>query len=217
MNNSTRDNPGPAGIILAAGMGRRMGKTKQLLLFQGKPVLVHVLEQGIAAGLDPLILVLGHRAKEIQNQLPDLPVDLVINTHYQSGMASSIVAGLERLEKIQNPPGPGALFVLGDQPLVRAPTMKTIICTALKRPEQIVVPVFKGKQGNPVWFDPCFFKDLKKLTGDTGGKALFKQFPEAMTRVEVDSQAVCLDLDTKEDYLSLGHTFETCRRKANHS
>ena len=91
-----------AGIILAAGMGTRMGtglcSAKQLLPLGGRPVLARVIENGLAAGLDPLILVLGHQAQpiiaEVMAGVDVSRVIVVVNPLYKTGMASSIRVGL---------------------------------------------------------------------------------------------------------------------------
>ena len=82
-----------AGIILAAGMGTRMGATKQLLALRGRPVLEKVIKNGLAAHLDPLILVLGHEANKIMDTLFLSRTRVVINPGYKTGMSSSIKEG----------------------------------------------------------------------------------------------------------------------------
>ncbi len=189
-----------AGIILAAGTGARMGQTKQLLPFKGRPLLAHPIEQVMAAGLSPLILVLGHRAREIQARLPGYSVDLVINPAYQSGMASSIRAGLEWLDHLQEDPYMGALFLLGDQPQVSAQTIQAILNQAHQSRDKIIIPTFRGRRGNPVYFDACFFHELKQLSGDTGGREIFRRFPGAVNEIPVNSAGICRDIDTPEEY-----------------
>lgn len=201
---NTFSNPGKtartAGIILAAGTGSRMGRTKQLLPFKGRPLLAHVVEQGVAAGLSPLILVLGHRAGDIQAQISGFSVDIVINRDYQSGMASSIRRGLERLVHTPGGHTTGALFLLGDQPLVDAATIQRILAQARIQPGKIIIPTFQGRRGNPVYFDSRFFDQLRQLSGDTGGREIFKKFSRAVHELPVHAPGICLDIDTPEDY-----------------
>jgi len=197
---STHNSSRVVGIILAAGTGSRMGRTKQLLPFKGRPLLTHTIEQGLSAGLAPLILVLGHRADKIQARLSPFSLDLVINKDYQSGMSSSIRAGLERLNHLKGNPFRGALFLLGDQPLVNSETIQTILTEAGKFPGKIIIPTFRGRRGNPVYFDQCFFDPLRQLSGDTGGRDLFRQFPRAIHKLPVNTPGICLDVDTPKDY-----------------
>lgn len=192
-----------AGIILAAGTGSRMGQTKQLLAFKGRPILAHTIDQGLAAGLCPLILVLGHQAGRIKSQLPRRPIDMIINKAYPSGMASSIKTGLKRVGQYPGKPFRGAVFLLGDQPLVPPETITRILTAAGKSPGKIIVPTFGGRRGNPVYFDACFFHQLNQLSGDTGGREIIRQFPHAVDEIRVSTPGICQDIDTPEDYLWL--------------
>jgi len=201
-----------AGIILAAGMGTRMGATKQLLPLGGRPVLEKVIQNGLAAHLDPLILVLGHEANKIMDRLFLSRARVVINSKYKTGMSSSIKAGLAAIGPLCD----GAMFLLGDQPQVPTAILKALIQSYTnqahtKRPhtdrphtnQTIVIPTFRGRQGNPVIFGRHFFPELNQLTGDIGGRVLFKAHPEKIIQVPVETNAICFDLDTPEDYATL--------------
>ncbi len=186
-----------AGIILAAGMGTRMGtqgSIKQLLPLGGRPVLERVIQKGLAAGLTPLILVLGHQANAILHKVIVSQARVVINSRYKSGVSSSIRAGLAAV----GPRCEGAMFLLGDQPLVDDATFKKLITAASC--QKIVIPTFKGKKGNPVIFGRHFFPELNRLTGDIGGRVLFRAHPGKTVEVPVETNAICFDLDTPKDY-----------------
>jgi molybdenum cofactor cytidylyltransferase len=185
-----------AGIILAAGMGTRMGTglcPKQLLPLGGRPVLARVIENGLAAGLDPLILVLGHQAQSVMAAVDVSRVIVVVNPLYKTGMAGSIRVGIGAVG-----PCDGAMFLLGDQPLVDRPVLLKLIQTFSG--SGIVMPTFQGRQGNPVIFGAEFFSQLQQLKGDRGGRVLFDAHAEQITRVPVETDGVCFDLDTPEDY-----------------
>jgi molybdenum cofactor cytidylyltransferase len=195
-----------AGIILAAGMGTRMGtelcRAKQLLPLGGRPVLARVIENAFAAGLDPLILVLGHKAQEIMAAVDVSRVSVVVNPLYKTGMAGSIRVGIGAVGLGCD----GAMFLLGDQPLVdRSVLLKLIQAFS---GSGIVMPAFQGRQGNPVIFGAEFFSQLEQLKGDRGGRVLFEDHSRQITRVPVETGGVCFDLDTPEDYHRL------CQQKA---
>jgi len=196
-----------AGILLAAGLGTRMGKgmgqkikvPKQLLPLAGRPVLEQVIQNGLAAGLDPLILVLGHEAPNIREVVDVSRVHVVVNPGYKTGMASSIRAGLGAVATRCDGSGcDGAMFLLGDQPLVDTDVLLRLIRAFTGK--GIVIPTFQGRQGNPVIFSAGFFPQLQQLKGDVGGRVLFDAYPEAICRVPVETNGVCFDLDTPEDY-----------------
>jgi molybdenum cofactor cytidylyltransferase len=90
------------------------------------------------------------------------------------------------------------MFLLGDQPLVDGPVLKKLIRAATRK--SIVIPTFKGKQGNPVTFGRDFFPELDRLTNDIGGRALFRNHAEKIIPVPVETRAILMDLDTPEDY-----------------
>ncbi len=185
-----------AGIILGAGLGKRMGSLKQLLPFQGSPMLSHVIRTSQAAGLDPLILVLGHGAEKIKTALPPHDAQVIINTDYSRGMASSLRAGVKALSH----PVSGVLFLLGDMPLVNKTIIQTLANTGARNPGKIIIPNFRGERGNPVYFDRHFFPELSALSGDRGGQILFTKHPNAVVDLPVDTRSVCLDIDTPRDY-----------------
>lgn len=218
MDDSMPDNPMAlprvAGIILAAGTGSRMGRTKQLLPFKGKPILAHVLRSSLAADLDQLVLVLGFQAAKIIKRLDAGQIIISINPDYEKGMATSIRTGLTSLNANQIKSSPGesnqaqpalpydaALFILGDQPLVNTQALQKI--TRAWQPGKIIVPEFKGRQGNPVLFDRKFFPDLSGLEGDAGGRTLFKRYPEDIIHLNLENEGICLDLDTPKEYEQL--------------
>ncbi|MBA3008957.1 MAG: nucleotidyltransferase family protein [Proteobacteria bacterium] len=196
-----------AGIILAAGMGTRMGtdlcRAKQLLPLGGRAVLAHVVENALAAGLDPIILVLGHQAQEIMAAMDVSQVRVVVNPLYRTGMAGSVRAGLGAVPSFCD----GAMFLLGDQPLVD----KAVLLKLIKAftGSNIVIPAFEGRQGNPVIFGAGFFSQLQQLKGDRGGRVLFDAYPDHIRQVPVETDSVCFDLDTPEDYERLGQQGES--------
>ncbi len=83
-----------AGIILAAGESRRMGSPKPLLPFEGKTFLERLLEEFLASSAEPIVVVLGHGADRILEQMEWREARPVVNRNYGEGMLSSIRTGL---------------------------------------------------------------------------------------------------------------------------
>lgn len=195
-------NPGPgagrkiAGVILAAGTASRMGATKQLLLFREKPILAHVLHHARNAQLDPLIVVLGHGAGEVQRQIDFASETVVIAEDYALGQSASLKAGLSRVPSHCD----GALFLLGDQPLVPSAVMDALVEAFYQRGRDIVIPTCQGRRGNPVLIGRSLFHRLGAVTGDTGARALFGRHTENIADVEVGDRSIFFDVDTWEDY-----------------
>lgn len=187
------------GIILAAGKSQRMKTTKQLLMFHHKPVLQWVLDICRESDLNKIIIVLGHQKEKILQQIDFSQVVVVENLDYQSGQSSSLKSGLEQLTKDDS----GAMFLLGDQPLLNKSTINMLINSYQKVQSPITLPVFNKKRGNPVLFDRSLFHELEQTTGDQGGRFCLKQHPESIQCVEVADEGIILDMDTQKDYQNL--------------
>src|SRR2546421_9180854 len=86
-----------AAIILAAGPARRMGQLKQLLVYRGRTLLQHSIDQAVGAGFEPIIVVAGSAFQMLHDSIAGQPVEMVQNENWQSGMGSSIIAGMQAL------------------------------------------------------------------------------------------------------------------------
>src|SRR5580692_2476743 len=105
-------------ILLAAGPSTRLGQPKQLLPFRGRSLLRHAAETALASSCRPVVVVLGASAERMKSELTDLPVMIAVNSGWESGMGSSIRAGLEALTNGKNADaGVGAVVIMVcDQP-----------------------------------------------------------------------------------------------------
>ena len=189
-----------AGVILAAGAGRRMGtaagRPKLLLPFRGAPLLSHVIASARASRLAPLCLVLGHRSAEVRRRVDLSGLTVAVNADYATGQAGSLAAGLARVRNRCS----AAMFLLGDQPLVGAHLIDTLIEAHGRRPAAVTLLTFDGRRGNPVIVAARLFPEVMRLTGDTGARALFDAHRAEIQRVAVDDPAVLLDVDRPADY-----------------
>lgn len=197
-------------IVLAAGSSSRMGRTKQLLVYHGRPLLRHVIDTLCLSRVDKIVVVLGHRQDEVAAVLAGLPLQIVINPDYALGQSSSVKAGLKALQ------GPGVdccspdagkerqgvLFVLGDQPLLKPETVNLLIENFMAH-GGIVAPFYHGARGNPVLFDLSYWPEFDALQGDAGAREIITRHPEALRKIEVNDPGILLDVDTPEDLESL--------------
>ncbi len=191
-----------AGIVLAAGTGSRMGRTKQLLPFGGSTLLEKVVATARASDLDDVIVVLGHDAKKILTKT-DLPgTRIVINRRFAMGQATSLQAGLGSISSDAS----GAMFLLADQPLIDKQIINALIDAWQTSNKPMLVPYCKGVRGNPVIVGASLFSALSGITGDRGARALFKEFPDKIKKINIDNPAILTDVDTKEEYDRLSVT-----------
>lgn len=188
-----------AGVLLAAGTASRLGRTKQLLPFRGSTLLGRAMENAAASDLDELIVVLGHDADRIMQSLDFSGVKTVINPDYSKGQGASLAKGLEAV----SPSCAGALFLLADQPLVTPDMINRLIKAFQDSGAPLVIPFYRGNRGNPVLVARSLFPRLLSLSADTGARSLFDEYKASILRVEFDTDAVLVDVDTVQDYEAL--------------
>jgi CTP:molybdopterin cytidylyltransferase MocA len=187
-----------AAILLAAGRSRRMGAFKPLLPFGDSTVVECCVRNLCAAGVEEIVVVVGHRAEEIQAQLKTRDVRFAVNSDPDSEMSVSIARGVEKVST-----GVGALIIaLVDHPAVPPETIKILI-DEWRRGPRLVQPEHGGRGGHPVLIDLAYRDELLALDPQGGLRALFAAHRNEVRRVTVESPYVARDMDTWEDYRRL--------------
>jgi CTP:molybdopterin cytidylyltransferase MocA len=188
-------------VILAAGEARRMqGINKLALEMQGVPLLKRTLIALSGAGVDEVVVVLGHYADALEPLVHEFPVTIVRNERYAEGQMTSVRAGLAALRG----PFDAVVMCLGDQPLLNAADIQALIGAYKKRDHGVVVvPRVSGKRGNPIIFDWAARDDM--TTGDlqTGCRQFIERHPEQVDYFDSDNDHYVVDLDTPEDIRAL--------------
>ncbi|HEX6469285.1 MAG TPA: nucleotidyltransferase family protein [Streptosporangiaceae bacterium] len=182
-----------AGLLLAAGEGRRFGRPKALVEFDGERLVdrgVRTLRDG---GCGPVIVVMGAAAIEVIGAV------VVPNPDWRSGMGSSLRAGLAAL-----PPGcPAVVIALVDQPLVTADAVRRLV-EAYRRGAGVAVATYGGRPRNPVLIAARHFAAVgESAVGDAGARAFLRAHPELVTSVACDDVAAPDDIDTPADLAAL--------------
>jgi len=190
--------PPTAGILLAAGLSRRMGQPKLLLPLGGRPVVRHAAESLVAAGISPLLVVVGGQRAGVESALAGLPVAFVVNPNPEAGQASSLVAGVKAL-----PAGTASVIVaLGDQPHLPPEIVRDLRYALGGTGRVIAVPRYHDGLGNPVLFRSEVFAELLALCGDRGARSVVERDPSRVAVVTFD-RPMPDDVDTPEDYARL--------------
>lgn len=152
-------------VVLAAGSGSRMGhKPKCLLEVNGVSMVRRLLKACMDAGVSEQVVVLGHHAERIAQELQELPVTLTVNPDIKSGRASSLKQGLKALPSRID----AVLVALADQPLIHSQEIIDLVKAYRVRPPgcELVQPSVDGLPGNPVMFSPTVREEI--LAGGAG-------------------------------------------------
>jgi len=189
--------PRAALVILAAGASTRMGRAKQLLLLDGLPLVQRILQSGRKAGFDPLFVVTGARRQEVEAALREEKVQLVHNPAWESGMGSSVAAGLDAA--LQRFPELGAIgFALTDQPYVDEQLLQQMKQRLLQSDAPGIAAQYEGTLGAPAIFRRALFADLQQLRGAKGAKPLLLKHQRRL--LAHPCPAAAIDLDWPADW-----------------
>ncbi len=185
-------------VLLAAGAGSRMGmRPKSLLKLGGVPLIRRQLIALSGAGVDEVVVVLGHYADRIEEAVRDFPVTVVRNAAPDDGQNSSLRMGLDALSiKLD-----AVVVVLADQPLINSQDISDLIGAYKKRPQgtQVVQPTVNGLPGNPVMFTAEVRDQILSGEANVGCKQWQAQHPEQVHRWVTDVSRYRTDVDTPED------------------
>ena len=185
-------------ILLAAGQSKRMGAFKPLLPFGKKTVIECCIDYLREGGVETIVVVVGHRADELRERLKTHDVRFAFNPDPNSEMGASIAAGIRELPATAE----ATLIALVDHPAVPAAVVSTLL-DAWTNGARLVIPTWRNRGGHPVLVDLSFKSELLNLSSSGGLKTLFKNHPNEVQRIEVDSPFIARDMDTWDDYLTL--------------
>lgn len=184
-------------ILLAAGESRRMGEVNKLTLpVAGEPLLRRTARTLLRAGLQEVVVVLGHQRHVSEPLLRDLPLCIVYNDNYREGQMTSVHRGLAAMQQACD----AVLVCLADQPLLEVADLQRLTAAFVDCPTSVLVPTFQGARGNPIVL--AYEHREQILAGDRnlGCRRLVEKHPELVTALEMDTDHLVFDLDTPEAY-----------------
>jgi molybdenum cofactor cytidylyltransferase len=177
-----------------------MGRPKPLLpLTNGDTFVTRIVRSFLEAGVDDVVVVLGHEADAVAAKLIESGVAarFVINEAYHTGQLSSVLRGLNAIDR----PGVRAmLLTLVDVPLVSPGTIRAVIDRYKATNAPIVRPVRGDEHGHPVLIDRALFPLLRAADPKTGAKPIVRDHVSPAGDVTVDDEGAFFDIDTPEAY-----------------
>jgi molybdenum cofactor cytidylyltransferase len=183
-------------VILAAGTSSRLGRPKQLLDLGGRSVLQRVLDAALAAGVDEVVVVLGHEADRIGATLSRSDrVRIAVNLDYLEGQSTSLREGLLAASNSSE----AAVILLGDQPGVRTEAINAVVEAWRGGVGPLVQASYRGRAAHPTLLARSFWPELASLAGDEGARGFIAANRSRRTLVEVGGSPPD-DIDTEEDY-----------------
>ena len=183
-----------AGVVLAAGASRRMGRPKQLLPLGGRTLLDAVLATARRARLDEIVLVLGAEAERIAGTVDTGGVRVVVAADHAEGMGASLRAGVSAL----GPEVERVVVLLGDQPRVTPELVDAVLDRHRDSGLSAAAACAGGVPGPPVVADRRLWPQLLGACGDRGLRSVLRANPEMVATLSVEG--VTVDVDTPDDY-----------------
>ncbi len=185
-------------MVLAAGMSRRMGKSKPLLPL-GDQVLIRRVVRNLVEStcVGGIVVVTGHLSDDVAAAVADLDVSVARNPDYDAGgMLSSIQTGIRAAPSTVE----AVLVVLGDQPLIRPDTIRRIVQAWSETCPQLVVPAFEGKRGHPILISRTCLAEVLAMQPDETLKNFVTRHQNDCFELPIDDSGTTTDIDTPEDY-----------------
>jgi len=185
-------------VLLAAGRGERMGgRPKATLELGGVPLIRRQLIALSGAGVDEVVVVLGHYYDQIEPLVRDFPVTVVRNEQSDAGQVSSLRLGLAALGARLD----AVVVALADQPLIGTADVSDLIGAYKKRPAgtDVVQPSVAGQPGNPVMFSAEVRDQILAGEANIGCRHWQADHPQRVHRWETPNARYRTDVDTPED------------------
>ncbi len=184
-----------AALVLAAGEGKRFGRTKALIEIDGVNFLHRVVDSLRTGGLESITVVGGADADEVKNAAKILRVHFVLNRDWQTGQFSSLKAGVMSLA---NQPD-GLMIALVDHPFIKPKTCSLLIEKFSENRGKVVLPVHDNRRGHPIIIPGEVIEEVKKSSPDANLRQIIGKHHELVVELPVNDAGILKDIDTSSD------------------
>jgi CTP:molybdopterin cytidylyltransferase MocA len=191
-----------AGLVLAAGAGRRIGVPKALLRLGGRLLVERAVTVLREAGCGPVVVVLGAWAERVRAEAELGDATVVVNSGWATGLGSSLRAGLAALEDTE---AEAVAVLLVDTPGVTAEAVRRV--AALPYPQALVCATYGGRRGHPMLLGRAHWPGIATLARvDVGARPYLTAHAADVLDVSCDGVARDDDIDTAEAAAAWGIT-----------
>lgn len=184
-----------AGVILAAGEGRRVGKNKALLEIEGMKFIEKIARSLRKAECQPILVVGGAEAEAVREEAEKLGIRFVMNDDWKLGQFSSLKAGMSHVGLEVT----GVLVTLVDHPLVADETYRLLLEAFRSSPGKIIIPSHEGRRGHPVIIPPQIMEEIVGSSGDVTLRDIMRKHANLIVEQQVGDTGVLADIDTTAD------------------
>lgn len=183
-----------AGVVLAAGASTRMGRNKLLLELDGESLLRRCARRAVAAGLDPVLVVLGHEAERVEPELSGVACQIVLNSAWATGQDSSFRAGIAAVPDA----AAAAVVVLADMPHVTEEMLRQVLRSYRETGAPIVICEYGGVHAPPTLYDRSLFAEILRMESGGSGRQIAGRHRSRAGVVRFPADRID-DLDVPED------------------
>lgn len=183
-----------AGILLAAGAATRMGRNKLLVSLDGETLLRRAARRAFAAGLDPVLVVVGHEAEKACAEIEGLGCRAVPNPDHASGINTSLSAGVDAVPADST----AAVVLLADMPWVSAEMISALVARHAETGAPVVTSRYGDAVAPPTLYARSLFPELQGGAGEGRGRQVVRRHAKVAAFVDWPASAL-VDLDVPED------------------
>lgn len=186
-----------AGVVLAAGLSRRMGQPKMLLPWGNATVIGAVLSRLHDADISPIMVVTGGASEAVRAAIQDPLIIVAFNPRFQEdSMVISLQTGLVALpEDVQ-----AALVTLGDQPQLTTRVIRLLVEEYHRTGAALIVPSYQLRRGHPWLIDRCLWDAVLRMTPEETLREFLNRHENEIMYVNTNEVSIMQDLDTPQDY-----------------
>jgi molybdenum cofactor cytidylyltransferase len=188
------ERPHVAAVVLAAGSSTRMGRNKLLLELGGETLVRRAVRSAAGAGVDDVVVVLGHEEPRVRAELAGLACTPVVNPDHAEGAGTSVRAGVRRRADAD-----AIVVVLADMPFVTAGMIATLVERYRETRPLLVVSHYGEVQAPPTLYDRALFEELLRIPGERGAKEVVRRHEKDAVVVRWPESAR-RDVDVPADY-----------------